>query len=44
MKKNSQGWYTFSDGYRAWFYGLSAQELKVEARKHGRLVEFIPGC
>lgn len=35
--KNS-GWYTFEDGYKAWFNGLSAQEKKVEIRKHGKIV------
>lgn len=40
MKKNSQGWYTFANGTCTWFFGLSAQELKAEIRKHGKLVSF----
>lgn len=42
MKKSTQGWYKFADGTQAWFYGLSAQERKVEERKHGKVVSFIP--
>ena len=38
MKK--AGWYTFEDGYTAWYSGLSKQELAVEIRKHGKLVKF----
>lgn len=38
----SQGWYTFEDGTRFWTYGLSAQEKKVEIRKHGKIISFIP--
>jgi hypothetical protein len=38
----TQGWYTFADGYYAWFHGLSAQERKVEIRKHGSIVKFTP--
>ena len=36
----TRGWYTFADGYRVWFYGLSASEKKVEIRKHGKIVKF----
>lgn len=42
MKKTTQGWYTFADGYRVWFYGLSAQEKKVEVFHHGKVVKFEP--
>ena len=40
---NTQGTYIFADGYTAWFYGLSATEKKIEIRKHGKIVKFIPG-
>lgn len=42
MKKTTQGFYTFADGYRVWFYGLSAQEKKWEVYKHGKVVKFEP--
>lgn len=41
-KIKTQGWYYFADGSYAWFYGLSAQERKVEIRKHGAIVRFEP--
>lgn len=36
----SNKWYkfTFADGYETWCRGLSAQERKVEERKHGKLI------
>lgn len=37
----SQGWYIFADGTKEWFHGLSAQEKKVEIRKHGAIIKFI---
>ena len=40
MKKFS--WYTFEDGYRVCVRGFSAQEMRVEVRKHGKLVEVHP--
>ena len=40
MKENSQGWETVADGTCTWVLGLSAQERKVEIRKHGKLVSF----
>ena len=40
MTIKTQGWYTFADGYRCWFHGLSAQEKKVEIRKHGKIIRF----
>ena len=42
MKNNTQGWYTFEDGTRAWFHGLNSQELKIEVHKHGKVVKFEP--
>ena len=40
--KNSktEGWYTFADGYRCWFLGLSVAERKVQEKYHGKLVKF----
>lgn len=31
-------WFTFEDGYSVCCFGLSAQELRVEESKHGKLV------
>ena len=31
-------WFTFADGYRVCTRGFSAQELRVEESKHGKLV------
>ena len=31
-------WYTFTDGYSCCVRGFSKQELRVEERKHGKLV------
>lgn len=41
MKKTS-GWYTFKDGYSAWYSGLTGTEKKWEIYKHGPIVKFIP--
>lgn len=41
-KSRTQGWYTFADGYHCWYYGLSAQERKVEVMRHGAVVRFDP--
>ena len=41
-RTKTRGWYTFADGYYAWFHGLSAQEKKVEIVKHGKIVRFDP--
>ena len=41
-KIKTQGWYTFADGYTAWYHGLSAQEKKVEIYKHGAITNFEP--
>lgn len=38
----TRGWYTFADGFYAWFSGLSAQEKKWEIVKHGKIVRFEP--
>lgn len=31
-------WFTFTDGYRVCVKGFSKQELRVEERKHGKLI------
>lgn len=36
----TRGWYTFADGYRAWFSGLSGTEKKWEIVRHGKIVKF----
>jgi len=36
----TRGWYTFADGHRAWFYGLSARDKKNEIAKHGKIIRF----
>lgn len=36
----TRGWYTFEDGYKAWFSGLKGTEKKIEIRKHGAIVKF----
>lgn len=41
-KNSSRGWYTFADGFTAWFCGLSAQEKKLAVMKHGKIVRFEP--
>ena len=38
----TRGWYTFEDGYYAWFSGLSGEERKIEIFKHGKIVAFKP--
>ena len=38
--RKSQGFYTFADGTRIWFFGLSAQEKKVEILRHGAIIKF----
>jgi hypothetical protein len=43
MKKNkTRGWYTFADGYRCWYYGLSGTEKMIEVRVHGKIIKFEP--
>jgi hypothetical protein len=34
-------WFEFEDGYRCCVMGLSRQELKVEERKHGKLLRKV---
>lgn len=41
MKKTC-GWYTFEDGYSAWYHGVSKAELMKEIKKHGKVVDFKP--
>ena len=41
-KKHTQGWYTFADGYQAWFAGLSGSEKTMQTRQHGKIIAFIP--
>ncbi len=42
MKKNTNGYYfEFADGYHGWVLGMSAQEKKVEVRKHGKLIKWV---
>lgn len=41
MARRTQGWYTFADGYVAWYHGLSASEKAIEIRKHGKIVKFV---
>lgn len=41
-RKKTMGWYTFEDGYVAWFHGLSTTEKAWEIKKHGRIILFIP--
>lgn len=44
MARNSNKfyWFTFADGYRACTRGYSKLELKVEERKHGKLMSKQP--
>ena len=41
-RKSTRGWYLFEDGYECWVNGFSAQERKVEERKHGKVIRFTP--
>lgn len=41
-KVKTRGFYLFADGEYIWFSGLSAQEKKVEIRKHGAIIKFVP--
>lgn len=43
-KSNNYGrgfWFEFADGTNGWVLGMSAQEKRVEERKHGKLVKWI---
>lgn len=33
--------YTFADGYKVCTRGFSAQEMRVEVRKHGKLISKV---
>ena len=35
-------WFTFADGHMICALGFSAQEKKVEERKHGKLISKVP--
>ena len=39
-KSKTQGWYTFADGYKAWYSGMDKTEKKWEIIKHGKIVKF----
>jgi hypothetical protein len=41
-RTKTQGWYLFEDGTYAWYHGMSAQEKKIEIRKHGQIIRFQP--
>ena len=41
-KSRTRGWYTFADGYFAWYAGMSAGEKKLEIMRHGKIVSFEP--
>ena len=41
-KVKTRGWYTFADGYRAWYSGMDKTEKKREIIKHGKIVRFEP--
>ena len=34
-------WFEFADGYRCCVMGLSKQELRVEEKKHGKLLRKV---
>ena len=34
-------WFTFEDGYSVCVKGFSKQEMKVENRKHGKLISKV---
>ena len=38
----TRGWYTFENGTRCWYAGLSGQEKREEVRKYGKIVKFEP--
>ena len=37
-----QGIYTYEDGFQHWVLGMSASERRIEVRKHGKVVKYIP--
>lgn len=43
-KSNNYGrgfWFEFADGHHGWVLGMSAQEKRVEIRKHGKLIKWV---
>ena len=38
----TRGWYLFADGAEIWFNGLNTREKKIEIRKHGTIIRFMP--
>lgn len=43
-KANNYGkgfYFEFADGHHGWVLGMSAQEKRVEIRKHGKLVKWV---
>lgn len=38
----TRGWYLFADGAEIWFNGLNTREKKIEIRKHGAIIRFMP--
>lgn len=41
-KNKTRGWYTFEDGCRIWFRGLSGTAKKIAIIEHGQIVDFEP--
>ena len=39
----TQGTYYFTDGFVAWYFGLSGTEKMLLVREHGKIVRFVPG-
>ena len=35
-------WFTFADGYFCCVRGMSANEKRIEERKHGKLISKVP--
>ena len=35
-------WFTFEDGYSCCVRGMSANEKRIEERKHGKLISKVP--
>ena len=38
--EKTRGYYTFADGFTAWYYGLSGTEKRNLIREHGKIVRF----
>lgn len=41
-KNNTRGIYIFSDGFNAYYYGLSGYEKQRLIRQHGAIISFTP--